>query len=283
MPEEHAAAREHAAAWARREARLERWEQLDEWPLAVAAVAFLGAYAWPILDRSIAPGWKTTCHVVNDVVWAVFIVDYVVRLTLAPQTWRYFWRHVPDLVVLALPFLRPLRLVVLLEVLNRRAADSLRGRVAVYVGGATLTLVFCASLAVLDAERGKAGANIETFGDALWWSVTTISTVGYGDRYPVTGTGRCVAVGLMIGGVALLGVVTASIASWLLDKVKEAANEEQSATRTDVQALVVELRELKAMIAAQSPGGGTAARPQRELASEPPADRPGPAARGPGG
>jgi voltage-gated potassium channel len=56
-------------------------------------------------------------------------------------------------------------------------------------------------------------ANIKTFGDALWWALSTMTTVGYGDRYPTTGEGRLVAGGLMLAGVALLGVITASLAS----------------------------------------------------------------------
>jgi len=63
-------------------------------------------------------------------------------------------------------------------------------------------------------------ASITTFGDSLWWTVTTISTVGYGDRYPVTVEGRIVAAVLMVAGIALLGVVTASIASWFVDTVR---------------------------------------------------------------
>jgi voltage-gated potassium channel len=153
-----------------------------------------------------------------------------------PQRWRYFWRHLLDLAVLALPFLRPLRLLRLVlqfRILNRRAADSLHGRIAVYVSGATVVLIFCASLAVLDSERGHHGANIETFPDALWWSVTTVSTVGYGDRFPVTGAGRLVAVLLMVGGVALLGTVTAALASWLIGRAEEAEETAQAAKRAD--------------------------------------------------
>lgn len=114
----------------------------------------------------------------------------------------------------------------------------------------------CASLVVLDAERcstpnaTKPGSNISNFGDALWWSATTITTVGYGDHYPVTATGRFVAVGLMLGGVALLGVVTASIASWLIDRVRETEASVQAATRDDVHALALQLEELTTAIAA---------------------------------
>jgi voltage-gated potassium channel len=107
----------------------------------------------------------------------------------------------------------------------------------------------CASLAVLDAERGHPGASINDFGNALWWAVSTISTVGYGDRIPVTVTGRFVATGLMIGGIALLSVVTASIASWLLERVREVEESARAATRADIEVLTAELRELKAMLA----------------------------------
>lgn len=239
---------------ASRQERLEDWEQRSEWPLAAAAVAFLAAYAWPILDPRLAHGWRTTCHVADAVLWAVFIVDYVVRIGLAPRRWSYFWRHLLDLGVLVLPFLRPLRLlrlVVLIEVLERRAADSLHGKIVVYVAGSTSLLVFCSSLAVLDAERGHAGANIHNLGDALWWSATTITTVGYGDRFPVTADGRLVAVLLMLGGIALLGVVTATLASWLLARVRQGEAEAQAATQADVAALAEEVRELKRMLAAR--------------------------------
>ena len=75
-----------------------------------------------------------------------------------------------------------------------------------------------AALGVLDAERAGPDANIVTFGDAIWWAFVTITTVGYGDYYPVTTLGRMVAVLLMAGGVAVLGVVTATLSSWIIDK-----------------------------------------------------------------
>ena len=68
-------------------------------------------------------------------------------------------------------------------------------------------------------EQNTPGANITAFADALWWAVATITTVGYGDFYPVTQLGRFVAAGLMIGGIAVLGIVTAAVASWLVEHV----------------------------------------------------------------
>jgi voltage-gated potassium channel len=238
--------------------RLKRWQDTTEWPLAAGALLFLAAYAWPILQPGLDDGWRTGCFTVAAAIWGLFIADYVIRLTLAPQRRRWFWRHLLDLAVLGLPFLRPLqllRLVMLFRVLNRRAVDTLHGRIAAYVTTATVLLTFVGALAVLDAERGHPGANITDFGRALWWAATTITTVGYGDQFPVTGEGRFVAVLLMIGGVALLGTVTASLASWLVDRVDAADDEVDAATRADVATLLEEVRELKAMLAARSSTG----------------------------
>jgi len=69
-------------------------------------------------------------------------------------------------------------------------------------------------------------ANISDFGEAIWWAVTTMTTVGYVDHYPVTAAGRLVALGLMVGGIALLGTVTATLASWIVEAVE--ADKEQT-------------------------------------------------------
>ncbi len=76
------------------------------------------------------------------------------------------------------------------------------------------------SVAMLDAEQNAPGANITSFGDALWWACSTVTTVGYGDRYPVTTEGRIIAVALMIVGISLLGAITASVATWMVSQVQ---------------------------------------------------------------
>jgi voltage-gated potassium channel len=123
-------------------------------------------------------------------------------------------------------------LITLISVLQKSAGAALRGKVTVYVAFTSALLVLVAALAILDAEQNVPGATITDFGDALWWAVVTITTVGYGDLYPVTGLGRFIAVGLMIAGIALIGSVTATLASWFVDKVKEAAQETGPDTRT---------------------------------------------------
>lgn len=234
------------------------------------AVLFLIAYAVPIIDLDVAVSVKRICRLVVWLSWAVLAVDYVVRVVLAENRLRYVVRHWLDLLIIALPLLRPLRLlrlVALLSFLNRRASTSLRGRIAVYVSGGAALLAFCAALAVVDAERANPQANIRTFGDAIWWAITTMTTVGYGDHYPVTTTGKVVAVGLMMGGIALLGTVTATFASWLIEHVSAS---ETAATRSleeqigELRELVVQLHE---RLGSLEPGAGV--EPSDTRASDP--------------
>lgn len=221
------------------------------------AVAFLAAYALPILDPELSPTGVGACEVVSWLAWAAFAVDYVARVALAgAERRRYVLRHWYDPIVIALPLLRPLRLlrlVTVLGVLHRRAGASLRGRVVVYVVGATTLLSFVAALAMLDAERHSTDANITTFGDALWWSAATISTVGYGDRYPTTGQGRAIALGLMLAGIALLGLVTATLASWVIEQVSAESSTDRAATAAQVEALMAEIRHLREQQASANP------------------------------
>lgn len=184
------------------------------------------------------------------ITWGLFAIDYVVRLVIAENRWKWFYRHLIDLAIVVLPMLRPLRLMrflTILALLNRGAGTRLRGKVVVYTVGGTVLLVLLAGLVVLDAERGS-GGDIQNVGDAVWWAFVTITTVGYGDYFPVTLTGRVVAVGLMIGGIALIGVVTATLASWIVERVSDDTQRKTHATEAQVEELRDEIRELKAMI-----------------------------------
>lgn len=255
MPDALTAARRPAASAAgatrartkARRRRVRGWLNNTDWMLAGVALLFLGAFAWPILEPGLAPAWKRICSIVQVAAWIIFIADYLARLWAARDRRRYFTRHLLDLLIVALPALRPLRLlrlVILFRVLNRKAAASLRGRVPLYVTVSAGTLVLCGALAVLDAERYAAGSNITSFGNALWWAIVTVTTVGYGDHFPVTIEGRFVAAGLMIGGVALIGVVTASFAAWFIGRVRDDEEEVQAATQRDLTEIAARLEEL---------------------------------------
>lgn len=244
----------------------EDWQRRTEWPLTAAALLFLGAWSWPILQPGLPVGWKRACDILDWAVWALFCVDYVVRLVLSRERARFVRRNLFDLLVVVLPILRPLRLlrlVNLLGVLNRMAGSNLRGRVTAYVVCGTGLLVYVASVAELDAERGRRGATITDFGDALWWAVTTITTVGYGDQAPVTTTGKWIAVGLMGSGIALLGVVTATLASWLVERVAEQDEAAQQVTRADVDRLAAEVRQLREELTRRDARPGPSAEGER--------------------
>jgi voltage-gated potassium channel len=228
-----------------------QWKRLTEWPLTAAAILFLVAYAAEVLAQLEGQPQQVAETIIN-VTWLAFVADYIVRLVLADDRWRWFYRHLFDLAVIALPALRPLRLlrlVTLVHTLQGIAGNAFRGRVVAYVAVTTALLIFVASLAILDAERDAAGALITTFGDAVWWAFVTITTVGYGDLYPVTAVGRFIAAGVMVGGIALIGVVTATLASWIVENVAKRDVATQVATQREVAELSDEIRALREELA----------------------------------
>ncbi len=226
-----------------------------EWPLTITALVFLVAYALPIAMPDVPAAVANGCDVVVWAAWAVFAADYVIRFAMAPVKWRFVKSNVLDLAVVALPLLRPLRLIrllALLSILHRTGTQELRGKVIVYAVGGTALLITVGALAITEAERNAPGATITSLGVGFWWALSTIATVGYGDAYPVTVEGRFIAAALMVGGIALLGVVTATIASWLVQRVSEVTETEESATRVQVELLTSEVAALRAELRAAS-------------------------------
>ncbi|PRA97783.1 potassium channel family protein [Microbacterium sp. MYb64] len=233
---------------------LERWRRITEWPLIVASVLFLVTYSIQVIvDPKGSVG-----ALLEDLLWVswgTFLIDYIVSLVIAPRRWHWFFTHLFNLATVVLPMLRPLRVlrvVTLLAVLQRTAGRAVRGQIVIYVTGASLLVVYVASLAVLDAERAGGGI-IVTFPDAIWWAFTTITTVGYGDLVPITLEGRVIAVGLMLSGIALLGVVSATFASWIVEQVSAENTSRQAATVAHVDALRAEIAELRTVLSRMDP------------------------------
>jgi len=230
----------------------DRWSRAVEIPLIVAALVFLVVYALPILRPDLPGPFHTACSRTSHLIWAMFVLDYGVRFRLAPRKAAFLRANWIDLLILALPMFRPLRALralVVLRLVSRRTQVHLRGEVLAMVSGTVLAFGGVAALAVLDAERGHPDASIETFEDALWWVLTTVTTVGYGDRYPTTSTGRLIAAVLMLMGIALLSIVTATVASWFVDRISQARLAEER-TESSVQELVREVRLLREEVAA---------------------------------
>lgn len=241
----------------------ERWSRRTDGPLLGLAVVFVVVLVLPLVTR-LSASQELAVRITNGVIWVVFAVDYLVRVYLSLNRRRYFRTHLLDLAIVLLPMLRPLRGLRAIRVLrlgavagfaHKRATESLHARVTTYVVTAVVISLVVAGAGVREAERGAPDANIRSFGDGLWWAATTVTTVGYGDRYPTTTLGRGIAVALMLVGIALLGVVTATIATWFvgrLQDVQEAVEEVEERTDASLEQVLAELRELRARLDADN-------------------------------
>jgi voltage-gated potassium channel len=173
--------------------------------------------------------------IMNAVFMPIFFADFCYRFFTAESKTGYFFRNFgwADLLSsLPFPQLKILRMFRLWRVIrlvrNFGLGNMVRELVENRAANALLTvvfLVFCVlefgSLAVLSAEEYASGANITNASSALWWTFVTITTVGYGDRYPVTNAGRLVGVFVMIAGVGLFGTLSGFLANTFLSPRKK--------------------------------------------------------------
>ncbi|MFF4288151.1 potassium channel family protein [Streptomyces sp. NPDC001633] len=206
-----------------REAWRRDWERAAEPYLLAASLLFLASYAVQVLVPGLSPGWQAFWTLVTVVTWGLFIAEYLARLLISDDRRHFVRTHWLDLLVTALPLLRPLRLVETHDRMQRRRDHprlALEARVMAYASLTALLLGFAASLAVYHDERHAPGSTVRTFGDAVWWACSTLTTTGYGDITPVTARGRVTGAVLMFIGVALVGAVVGSFSSWLLRRFR---------------------------------------------------------------
>lgn len=202
-----------------------RWQRWTVWPMFILSVVFVALQLSLLFySKSMRPWEYALAGLSFLILWFGFILDFLIRLFAQPNRKKYLKERWFELVVLFIPLLRPaLPLYYLWRTpyFNRGTAEVLRQRYMITVASIAVLFLYLVSTAVYLVEHSAPGANIKTWGDAMWWGIVTITTVGYGDVYPVTFSGRMLGSVMMVVGLLLIGVVSGSFVSYLAQKVKD--------------------------------------------------------------
>lgn len=197
----------------------------------------------------------------DTVACALFFVDFLITLRRSPDKWRYMvtwgWLDLLSSIPVfdAARWGRAARIARLLRLLRGVRASMvltevvlMHRRQSVFLA-ASLTLLLIlvsSSVLVLMVEADAATGNIRSTEDAVWWAMTTMTTVGYGDRYPVTTEGRLVAAAVMATGVGVVGVLSGLFASWFMEPAQSNAQREEGLL--ELRALRQDIQELRARL-----------------------------------
>jgi len=187
--------------------------------LTFLALIFLIAYSFPAFVSEVSPGIQNWIDIAQWICWGAFVFDLFLGVIKAESKKEYLKKHPLEVASSLLPFLRPLRLMRVISfggLAIQKVAIGRHFAITVKVAITTLFVAYISAVQITISERMVEGSNIKNFGDGLWWAMTTVTTVGYGDKFPVTTEGRALAVALMIMGISLVGVITASVAAWFV-------------------------------------------------------------------
>ena len=190
-----------------------------DWTLTSLAISFLFAYSYPAFNEVINDSTQVKLELVQWVSWIAFALDLLFGVVRSQNKALYLKKHPLEILAVALPFLRPLRLLRFVSfgtLIFERVNMGKSIGISVKVIATALFLTYLAGIEITMAERGQPGSTINNVGDGFWWAITTLTTVGYGDIYPTTTEGRVIAVGLMISGICVLGVISATVAAWFV-------------------------------------------------------------------
>jgi voltage-gated potassium channel len=187
--------------------------------LTFLALAFLFAFSYPAFVDPVPSSTQTLLNIVQWVSWIAFAADLIYGLFNAKSKRNYLRKHPLEVVAVLFPFLRPLRLMRVISfggLAIQKIAIGRQFAITVKVFIASIFVAYISAIQITISERTAESSNIHNFGDGLWWAISTVTTVGYGDRYPTTTEGRFLAVALMMMGISLVGVITASVAAWFV-------------------------------------------------------------------
>ena len=196
-----------------------------EFFLMLLGFLFLGIYSIEVLAEPSAEQ-LLVLNIASTAIYVVFVLDLLARFIVEIphlrrlSSWISFFR-VNWLSILAtlVPAFRSLRVLRVLMVLRGIAPYMITRthQVGMIVAVSLPLVLYTAAISVFEAERYAEGSNIQSFGDALWWSLVSVTTVGYGDSFPVTTEGRAVAGLLMFVGIGLFSSLTALLAAWVVE------------------------------------------------------------------
>jgi len=214
-------------------------ERVTKYPMALLGIAWLVIAI--IVGTTNIKGTAPVALVGSlFVLWVILLAEYGVRLVLSPDRRGYLRRRWAEPATVVVPPLQGWHLVgiekmsLLLHEGALRVSAILRHHSLFRVLIAAIGTLFVGAWLVLLFEENAKGSNIHSYPDALWWAIVTVTTVGYGDRYPTTEGGRAVAVVLMLVGIGLIGVLTATVASVFVKEHTDASREEYRQGHADL-------------------------------------------------
>lgn len=281
-------ARAEPPAW--RPAAARRLDQLLALPMLVLTLVFLIVVVILIVDRHMPPTTRSILNTIDIGIWTAFLAEYLARLFVAPKRLTFIRRNIFDLLLVVIPVLRPLGAMRSLRLLRvaclvrigaasgravRESRVRFASRAALVAVGTVSVLILTAAAMAFDDEHNAHRANIKTFADAVWWALSTVATVGYGDKYPVTAAGRAIGAVLMITSVGLFGAIAASMAAWFISVDGEQSRPANQAQIAHLTAEVTALREALSHLSSQVTGhrpqsGDPAGPPSRSLEADGP-------------
>ena len=195
----------------RRDVLLKKLERATEIPLMLLSLLMIpllvGPFLWHMSD-----GEETTFFIIDIFIWLLFAVDMGVKVTISTNRVGYLKSHWLELIAVVVPWFRPLRVVRLIAFAVKGYKGITRAGKPDFLLVYAVGLVMIASTLVTTFEQGQSSV-LESYSESLWWSIVTITTVGYGDMVPASQIGRIVAVFLMLGGIGIFGAITANLAS----------------------------------------------------------------------
>jgi voltage-gated potassium channel len=227
----------------------EHFSNAVELPLLLLSLLMIPIIIVPLVDSHLPEQVASVLLFLDYFIWGIFAAEFAIKFVLAPQRGHYVLHNPFDMIIVAVPMLRPLRILRSARALRllrlarlgafagggtQKTKRSLHVRGVGYVIAVTAFLLVVSSVVVFDLERDVHTSTIKTLPDALWWAITTVTTVGYGDKVPITAGARAVAVILMFTGIALIGVITAALAAFFVAHSRSAAQQaaELKASRT---------------------------------------------------